>query len=267
MAKFKKMMMVALSIFLFSMHAEAQDRYLMTGAAKFYDSSEFHDFPLPVNPNTSGALTFDGEKFTFHYAGDSCSVSEAKRLDFYLDPVISHAFGSIDDFGDFLRNKFHLNYKNIALIHLLGGASAPLCAGLRHSMIYSSRDDFILLSGAWAYAFKREFHVSRSAEESFDCIKAQSNVEHIMCGNPDLMKMDATVNRGFVDMQLVDSKEISYQDPVRVGQMDWLRNVRNKCTTTTCLFDAYNSRIQYIKRRVSSAYPSYPAEEPDQDGD
>ncbi|WP_010091672.1 hypothetical protein [Burkholderia ubonensis] len=74
------------------------------------------------------------------------------------------------------------------------------------------------------------------------------------------------VNRGFVAMQLVESKEISYQDPVRKDQINWIRNVRNKCVNSPCLTEAYRARVQYIKGRISSAYPSYPEKESGQDG-
>jgi uncharacterized protein len=134
-------------------------------------------------------------------------------------------------------------------------------------MIYKSDNDIILLDGPWAYAFQRQTHAPMNAEKSLDCEEAQTEIERLICDNPELTKLDATVNRGFVAMQLVDSKEISYEDAVRVGQINWLKNVRNKCKSSSCLFDVYHARVKYIKGKISSAYPSYPSEEPDQDGD
>jgi uncharacterized protein len=75
--------------------------------------------------------------------------------------------------------------------------------------------------------------------------------------------MDASVNYGYVLMQRIYSKEISYQDPVRTDQMGWVLNVRNRCTTTDCLMKVYLTRIEYIKGKVSDNYPSYPEEEND----
>jgi uncharacterized protein len=75
--------------------------------------------------------------------------------------------------------------------------------------------------------------------------------------------MDASVNYGFVLMQLKYSKIISYQDPVRIDQINWVLNVRNRCATVDCLLKAYSTRINYIKGRVSDKYPSYPQEEQD----
>lgn len=116
------------------------------------------------------------------------------------------------------------------------------------------------------YAFQRETHPPMNAERGFDCSKARTTVERLVCADPDLVKLDEMVNRGFVAMQLVESKEISYQDPVRNDQINWIRNVRNKCAISPCLTDAYRVRVQYIKGRISSAYPSYPEKESGQDG-
>jgi uncharacterized protein YecT (DUF1311 family) len=254
-------------LFLFSACASAQERYLMIGAARFEKSADPHALPFPVNPANSGALTFDGGAFTFHYAGDSCSVKVERRMDFYLDPAISHTFGSREGFSRFLSDKFHSNYQDSSDTYLLGETNVPLCAGLREAIVYKSPDGLVLLGGSWAYAFQRQTHAPSNAEKNFDCAKAQTNVEHLICGNPELVRLDAAVNRGFVAMQLVDSSEISYQDPVKINQINWIRNVRNKCTSSSCLFDAYHSRVEYINSKISSAYPSYPAEESEQDGD
>lgn len=239
----------------------------MTGAAQFQKSGDSHNLPFPVNPVSSGVLSFDGKAFTFSYSGGSCSVKVDRQMNFYLDSVISHAFASPEEFGRFLNGKFNLDYKNLRKTYLLGDAVVPLCRGLHNAMIYRAYDNIVLLDGSWVYVFQRQAHAPMNAEKSFDCVKAQTNIEHLICNNPDLVKLDTAVNWGFVAMQLVDSKEISYQDSVRVDQISWLKNVRNKCTSRSCLFDVYRARVKYIKGRISSAYPSYPAKEPDQDGD
>ncbi len=78
-----------------------------------------------------------------------------------------------------------------------------------------------------------------------------------------LQKLDAQVSYGYVLLQRKYSKEISYQDPGRIGQIDWVLNVRNKCTTADWLSKADSLRINYIKTKVSDSYPSYPEEEND----
>ncbi|WP_230953220.1 lysozyme inhibitor LprI family protein [Burkholderia stagnalis] len=267
MKEFKKVAVFLSLVFSLSGFAFAQDRYLMTGAAQFERTKDDHALPFPVNPVSSGALIPSDDGVTFRYVGHECTVKIQRRLNFYFDPVIAHAFGSLDTFGKFLSDKFHMGYKNMSEIYLLGDANVPLCSGLRFAMIYKSSDALVLASGSWMYAFQRETHPPMNAEKSFDCAKAQTSVERLICANPDLVKLDETVNRGFVAMQLVQSKEISYQDPVRKDQINWIRNVRNKCVNSECLTDAYRARVQYIKGRISSTYPSYPEKEPEQDGD
>lgn len=251
----------------FSKLALAQDKFLMTGAARFEKSSEPHALPFPVNPVYSAVLTFDGSAFIFHYEGDSCVVKVEKKMDFYFDPVIAHAFGSIDNFDRFLARKFHRDSAGLRETYLLGENGAPLCSGLRETMVYGSNDVYFVVGGSWLYIFQRETHEPVDAEGGFDCGKASTHVERIICGNPDLIKFDVAVNRGFVAMRTLNSREISYEDPVRADQIDWMKNVRNKCTSVACLFDAYRSRIRFIKGKISSAYPSYPDAEPDQEGD
>ncbi|WP_431821717.1 lysozyme inhibitor LprI family protein [Burkholderia sp. F1] len=267
MKEFKRLAVFMILMFSLSGIAFAQDRYLMTGVARFEETKDAHALPFPVNPVGSSVLAPSNGAMTIRYGGHECSVKIQRRMNFYFDPVIARAFGSLDAFGTFLGDKFHMSYKDMNEIYLLGDANVPLCSGLRFAMVYKSADDLVLASGAWMYAFQRETHPPVNAEKSFDCSKARTNVERLVCANPDLVKLDEMVNRGFVAMQLVESKEISYQDPVRKDQINWIRNVRNKCVDNTCLTDAYRARVQYIKGRISSAYPSYPGNEPEQDGD
>ncbi|HKU26346.1 MAG TPA: hypothetical protein VJQ54_12805 [Candidatus Sulfotelmatobacter sp.] len=265
--KFRRRLVILILALLPPTYAAANDIYRMMGAAQFEPGNDFHRLSFPVNPVMAGYITFDGNTFVYRETGNSCSVKVDKRMSFYVDPVISHSFGSVEDFNSFLSRKFHAKASTFTDSFILGATEVPLCEGLRYATIYKAPDEIVLLDRSWAYLFERQTHAPVNAEESFDCKKAATNVEHLICNDPELAKLDATVSRGYVGMLLTDSKEISYEDPVRSGQLDWLRNVRNKCETRACLFNAYNSRIRYIKSRISSAYPSYPAQEPDQDGD
>ncbi|WP_198342631.1 lysozyme inhibitor LprI family protein [Burkholderia ubonensis] len=266
MKVFKRLAVLMILVFSLSSIAFAQDRYLMTGAARFEKTKDAHALPIPVNPIDSSVLTPSDGVVTLRYGGHECSVKIQRQMNFYFDPVIAHAFGSIDAFETFLSDKFHMDRKPMNEIYLLGDANMPLCSGLRFATIYKSADDLVLASGAWMYAFQRETHPPMNAERSFDCSKARTTVERLVCADPDLVKLDEMVNRGFVAMQLVESKEISYQDPVRKDQINWIRNVRNKCVNSPCLTEAYRARVQYIKGRISSAYPSYPEKESGRDG-
>jgi uncharacterized protein YecT (DUF1311 family) len=267
MKKLKQCLFLLIATLLLPLHAAAQDTYRMTGAAQFEQGRDSHDLPFPVNPLTTGFLTFDDNTFVFHYTGHNCSVKVDKRMNFYVDPVISHSFGSRDKFNAFLNAKFHAKGDALTDTYILGEADAPLCAGLHSAMIYRSPDEMVLLDGSWAYLFERQTHAPVNAEQSFDCKKAGRNVEHLICKDPELVKLDTTVNRGYVAMLLTDSKEISYQDPVRLDQINWIRKVRNSCNDNACLLNAYRARIQYIKGKIATTDPSYPDDDSNQEGD
>ena len=264
---FKQWLSVLVLASLFPTYAAAQDIFRMTGAAQFEQGSDFHRLSFPVNPVTAGFLTFNGNKFVYHETGSNCSMMVHKRMSFYVDPVISHSFGSLDNFNGFLSSRFHVNGSALTETYLLGDADAPLCRGLRYATIYKSSDEMLLLDGSWAYLFERQTHAPANAEQSFDCKKASTNVEHLICDNPELVKLDVTVNRGYVAMLLTDSKEISYQDSVRLDQINWIRKVRNACADNRCLLNAYRARIQYIKAKIVTTYPSYPEDDSEQESD
>ncbi|WP_080409227.1 lysozyme inhibitor LprI family protein [Burkholderia ubonensis] len=267
MKKLKQCLLLLMSVVLAPICAAAQDTYRMTGAAQFEQGRDTHNLPFPVNPQIAGFLTFNDGVFVFHYTGHSCSVKVNKKMNFHVDPVISHSFGSRDKFNAFLSTKFHAKGTALTDTYILGDADAPLCSGLGFAMIYRSPDEMVLLDGSWAYLFERQTHVPANAEQSFDCSKASTNVEHLICKNPELIRLDATVNRGYVAMLITNSKEISYQDPVRLDQINWIRTVRNSCSDNACLLKAYRSRIAYIKGRIASTYPSYPEEDSNQESD
>ncbi|MEP9328819.1 hypothetical protein PPMP20_38025 [Paraburkholderia phymatum] len=267
MKKLNQWLVFLMSALLLPAYAAGQDIYRMMGAARFDHGSDFHKLSFPVNPVMAGFLTFDGSTFVYHETGNDCSVLVHKRMSFYVDPVISHSFGSLDNFNGFLRSRFHANGNALTETYLLGGADAPLCTGLRYATIYKSPDEILLLDGSWAYLFERQTHAPTNAEQSFDCKKAHTNVEHLICNSTELVKLDATVNRGYVAMLLTDSKEISYLDPVRQDQINWIRKVRDACTDNTCLLNAYRARVEYIKGRIATTYPAYPEDDSDQEGD
>ncbi|MDR8727641.1 hypothetical protein FEQ05_00077 [Burkholderia pseudomultivorans] len=267
MKKLKHGLLLLMSVILAPAYASAQDIYRMAGAAQFEPGRDTHALPFPVNPQTAAFLTFDGSEFAFHYAGHRCNVKIDKKMRFYVDPVISRSFGSGDKFNAFLTAKFHAKGAALTDTYILGDADAPLCSSLKSAMIYRSPDEMVLLDGSWAYVFERQTHAPANAAQNFDCSKAETNVERLICKNPELIKLDATVNRGYVAMMLTNSKEISYQDPVRLDQIDWIKTVRNSCIDNACLLKAYRSRVAYIKGRIASTYPSYPEENSNQESD
>ncbi|WP_321871412.1 hypothetical protein [Burkholderia ubonensis] len=57
MKEFKRLAVLMILVFSMSSIAFAQDRYLMTGAARFEKTKGAHALPFPVNPIDSSVLT------------------------------------------------------------------------------------------------------------------------------------------------------------------------------------------------------------------
>ncbi|MFM0190953.1 hypothetical protein PQR25_34655 [Paraburkholderia nemoris] len=264
----RKLLLSALFLAL-PLSATGQSIYRLTGMTQAHQPgrNDFPDISLPVNPAYSATLALAGDFFLLNLTSETtdgaCAVKIKHKNLYYFDKNLVNIFGTHDKLDHFLTAKFHTNSKDWSTSYILGNSFSSACSALRYSTIYASHDEFILVHGPYFFLFSRQTHPFRDESESFDCGKAESNVEHLICRSPDLVKLDAVVNRGFVGMQMKYSKEISYQDPVRIIQLSWISNVRNKCATVECLSAVYKTRIQYIKEKISDEFPSYPAEEPD----
>lgn len=98
-----------------------------------------------------------------------------------------------------------------------------------------------LLSFAFAFAAGLLWSGAASAA-GFDCGKASSPVERLVCGDPDLNAFDSQLDgayRGALDRSA---------DPAAVkdGQLAWLKQ-RNACTEAACLAASYQRRIKLLE--------------------
>jgi len=75
---------------------------------------------------------------------------------------------------------------------------------------------------------------------SFDCAKAGTPIERMICSDPGVSAQDQDVADAY--------KAASARDPgARQAQREWLAGVRNKCGTTACLSQAYAARLEALK--------------------
>lgn len=83
--------------------------------------------------------------------------------------------------------------------------------------------------------------VARAA--SFDCAKASTQVERVICSDPTLSDLDMRVAQAY-------RAAAGGQDAVaiRTEQRQWLSEVRSKCTDVRCLTEAYNARLEALRR-------------------
>jgi uncharacterized protein YecT (DUF1311 family) len=87
---------------------------------------------------------------------------------------------------------------------------------------------------------------------SFDCAKAGTKVEHIICDNPEISKLDDEMVAAY-KAALSNKARASI---TRQEQRQWLKE-RNKCNDKKCLQYMYKPRIsalEYINRVRSSKY-------------
>ncbi|MEK7323145.1 MAG: lysozyme inhibitor LprI family protein [Pseudomonadota bacterium] len=82
---------------------------------------------------------------------------------------------------------------------------------------------------------------------SFDCKKAVSEVEKLICQNPELSRLDDEMTRMYKKaLASAPDKPLPASDGrdwLKKEQRGWLRYTRNACTTATCLKPAYESQI------------------------
>lgn len=76
---------------------------------------------------------------------------------------------------------------------------------------------------------------------SFDCAKAATPVERMICADPGVSTLDQRLAEAY--------KAASARDPrVKESQRDWLANTRNKCGTAACLSEAYGARLEALRK-------------------
>ncbi len=82
---------------------------------------------------------------------------------------------------------------------------------------------------------------------SFDCKKAASEVEKLICQNPELSRLDDEMTRMYKRaLASAPDKPLRASDGrewLKKEQRGWLRYTRNACTTVTCLKSAYEIQI------------------------
>ncbi len=77
---------------------------------------------------------------------------------------------------------------------------------------------------------------------SFDCSKASSEVEKMICSDYELSKLDETMNKAYVQaLDRADNEERMIED-----QRQWLKNERNACQNAECVKKAYKARMKEL---------------------
>lgn len=80
--------------------------------------------------------------------------------------------------------------------------------------------------------------VTSASAASFDCAKAGTKVEKMICGSPELSHLDRDLAETYKDA-------VSKESSIRSDQMKWLKE-RNSCTNEPCLIEKYKDRISVL---------------------
>lgn len=79
---------------------------------------------------------------------------------------------------------------------------------------------------------------------SFDCAKANSAQEKMICGDRELARLDIELSADYRKARdaATDAKALQSE------QLQWLKSTRKACSDTTCLVEAYKSRLAQLAR-------------------
>ena len=89
-----------------------------------------------------------------------------------------------------------------------------------------------------------------SCAASFDCAKAASNTEKLICSNPELSKLDEQLGASY-KKALENSED---KDATKKTQVEWLKQQR-ACKDTDCLKQAYQTRINVLNKNDIAPSP------------
>lgn len=83
---------------------------------------------------------------------------------------------------------------------------------------------------------------------SFDCAKASTKVEHLICDNPEILKLDEEMAASYKAALQDQSKA----DSLRQAQKQWIKG-RNACEDTACVKRTYESRLLFLRNADTQA--------------
>lgn len=78
---------------------------------------------------------------------------------------------------------------------------------------------------------------------SFDCAKASTGPERLICSNQQLASLDVQLMQVYRRaMSVAPSK-----NSLKAAQVEWIKYQRNACSTAECMISAYETRIQSLE--------------------
>lgn len=83
---------------------------------------------------------------------------------------------------------------------------------------------------------------------SFDCAKASTNIEKMICASPPVSNMDEQLAVAYK----AALEKVADKDGLKQQQRTWLKETRNACKDSTCLFEVYQKRLIELRKLSAS---------------
>ena len=77
---------------------------------------------------------------------------------------------------------------------------------------------------------------------SFNCKKASTFIEHTICNDTELSKLDEELASSYKKVW----NSLSDKTDLKKDKFDWLKNTRDKCMSLECLKTTYTDRVLYL---------------------
>lgn len=77
------------------------------------------------------------------------------------------------------------------------------------------------------------------SKPSFDCTKASTNIEKLICSNPELGNWDMKVSTAYSQAMSTAPQEV--KSSLKAQQQEWIKS-RNKCISSECLISVHEKR-------------------------
>lgn len=93
------------------------------------------------------------------------------------------------------------------------------------------------------------FGLNTCAAAGFECARATSKVEKMICASAELSRLDGELREVYKDVL----KSSLNQRAIVEGQRQWLARERGRCGNHACLENAYKTRLFLLKSRRNDA--------------
>jgi len=97
------------------------------------------------------------------------------------------------------------------------------------------------------------FLAGQTDAASFDCAKAGSDVEKLICQDPGLLLLDEQLEQAYQSAV----KSTGNAKALKSQQQQWLVKIRDQCQEKSCLQDAYQTRIAELGKVADNQWLRY----------